>query len=90
MLPSDNQFSTYGLAQINLKKTKVSFTDKLYLLQGFILLIRNQIIRSEEVFQDDVFNVFKLESLNSKGLTKIHAVMVGKVCYVITTHFLFP
>ena len=34
--------------------------------------------------------MFKLESLNSKSLTKIHASLVGKVFYVFTAHFLLP
>ena len=41
-------------------------------------------------FKDGVFSVFKLGSLNSKGLTEIHAILVGKVCYVITVQFLLP
>ena len=50
-------------------------------------------IRELEVrkfFKDEAFNVFKLELLNSKGLTEIHAGLVAKVCHVINARFLLP
>ena len=65
------------------KKTNVSFTDQLYLVQEFILEVR-------KFFKDEAFNVFKLELLNSKGLTEIHAGLVAKVCHVINARFLLP
>ena len=50
-------------------------------------------IREPEVWnfsKDEAFNVFNLESLNSKSLTEIHAGLVGKVFYVWTAYFLLP
>ena len=72
------QFSTCTLAQINLNKRFLSlikfiYCKGLYYLKG----IREPEVR--KFSKDEAFNVFKLESFNSKNLTDIHAGQVGKV-----------
>ena len=83
------QHSTNKLAQINLKKSFLLLINFIC-YKGFYYFKR---IREPEVrsfSKNEAFNVFKLESLNSKSLNEIHASLAGKVFYVLTAHFLLP